>query len=133
MKAAAETPRREGAVQGGAQGPDGAVEVLPRRLWWLGIAFVVWCLALVVLYALHAIGCAFGWSAASLRWTLVLVFLAHLAAIGWIWRRFARSQPTPPTGRTAAFVHDAIVWTAIAAFASTVLALGPPLLLTACI
>ena len=29
------------------------------RLWWLAAGFGIWCSALVVLYALHAIGCAF--------------------------------------------------------------------------
>ncbi len=107
--------------------------VAPRRLWWLGAAFVVWCSALVVLYALHAIGCAFGWSAVALRWGLVLVFLLHLAVISWMWLRFARRRPQGPPDGTAAFVHDAIVWSSIAAFASMLLALGPSLLLKACI
>lgn len=103
----------------------------PRRVWWLGAGFVVWCVALVVLYALHAIGCAFGWSTGALRWSLVIVFIAHLVAVGWTWRNFAMAAPDP--GQTGSFLHQAIVWTTIAAFASTVLALGPPLLLTACI
>ena len=30
--------------------------VPPRRLWWLVAGFGVWCSALVVLYALHAMG-----------------------------------------------------------------------------
>lgn len=110
-----------------------ALEVLPRRLWWLGAAFVVWCLALVLLYALHAIGCAFGWSTGALRWSLLLVFAVHLAVIGWMWRMFARAQPAEAQGRTAAFVRQAILWSSIAAFVSGMMVLGPPLLLTACI
>jgi hypothetical protein len=105
----------------------------PRRLWWLGAAFVLWCSGLVFLYGLHAIGCAFAWSALSLRSSLAIVFLLHLVAIGWIWRRFASASVDDHSGTMAAFVRDAIVWTAIAAFASTAIMLGPPLLLTACI
>ncbi|MDM0001597.1 hypothetical protein QTI24_23530 [Variovorax sp. J22P240] len=110
-----------------------AVWVPPRRLWWLAAGFVVWCIALVILYALHAIGCAFGWPAGALRWSLVIVFLAHLAVIGWMWGKFAKGSPDPATDKTGSFLHDAIVWATIAAFASGVLALGPPLLLTTCI
>ncbi|RZU01255.1 hypothetical protein [Rivibacter subsaxonicus] len=102
----------------------------PRRLWWLAAGFVVWCIALVVLCALHAVGCAFGWPAATLRWSLVLVFAAHLVVIGWMWRSAARDARSGPRG---SFLRETVVWTAIAAFASTVLALGPPLLLTACV
>ncbi|SFN46556.1 hypothetical protein [Variovorax sp. OV329] len=110
-----------------------AVTVPPRRAGWLAAGFVVWCIALVALYALHAIGCGFGWSAGTLRWSLILVFAAHLAVIGWMWGNFARAAPGPEAGATGLFLHMAIVWATIAAFASTVLALGPPLLLTTCI
>ena len=110
-----------------------AATLAPRRFWWLAAGFVVWCIALVVLYGLHAIGCAFGWPAATLRWSLVLLFIAHLAMIGWMWGRFARGAADPAAGATGRFLHEAIVWTTIAAFASAVLALGPPLLLSTCI
>lgn len=111
-----------------------AVLVPSRRLWWLAAGFVVWSIALVVLYALHAIGCAFGWSAGALRWSLIAVFLAHLVVIGWIWGKFAKGwPPDPAAGKAGSFLHEAIVWATIAAFASGVLALGPPLLLTTCI
>lgn len=109
------------------------VMVPPRRIWWLACGFVVWCIALSVLYALHAIGCAFGWSAGALRWSLVIVFIAHLLVIGWMWRNFASGAPDAGSGNTGGFLHDVIVWTTIVAFASTVLVLGPPLLLTTCI
>jgi hypothetical protein len=100
-------------------------------MWWLAAGFIVWCVALVVLYALHAIGCAFGWSPGTLRWSLVIIFIVHLAVIGWVWRNFALAAHDP--GKTGSFLHQAIVWTTLAAFASAVLALGPPLLLTTCI
>ena len=70
----------------------------PRRLWWLAVGFTVWCVALVVLYALHAIGCAFGWSTGPLRVSLAVVLLLHLVVIGWMWRyrppRFATPVPS---------------------------------------
>ena len=109
------------------------VTAQPRRAQWLAAGFVVWCIALVVLYALHAIGCSFGWSAGTLRWSLVLVFGAHLAVIGWMWKKFSRAAPNGEAGETSRFLHVTIVWATIAAFASTVLALGPPLLLSTCI
>lgn len=107
--------------------------VPPRRIWWLAGGFGVWCLALSVLYALHAVGCAFGWPTAVLRWSLVIVFIAHLLVIGWMWLKFARQTPNADAGKTGSFLHDVIVWSTIVAFASAVLALGPPLLLRTCI
>jgi len=105
----------------------------PRRLWWLAAGFGVWCSALVVLYALHSIGCVFAWPAATLRLTLVVVLLAHLVVIGWMWRNVAMAAPDPAFGQTGSFLHAAIVWTAIAAFVAAVLTFGPPLLLATCI
>jgi hypothetical protein len=104
----------------------------PGRLWWLAAGFGVWCSAIVVLYALHAIGCAFAWSAGPLRLSLAVVLLAHLIIIGWIWRDLGGAGPDPIFGETGTFLHKTIVWTAIAAFVATVLTLGPPLLLTVC-
>jgi hypothetical protein len=93
----------------------------------------VWCSALVILYALHAIGCAFAWSASSLRLSLVVVFVVHVVVVGWIWRNFARAGPDPALGQIGSFIHEAIVWTTIAAFVATILVFGPPLLLTTCV
>jgi hypothetical protein len=50
-----------------------------------------------------------------------------------MWRNFARGAPDAGSGNTGSFLHEVIVWTTIVAFASTVLVLGPPLLLTTCI
>ncbi len=104
-----------------------------RRLWWLAAAFAVWCSALVALYALHAIGCAFAWPTGTLRVILAIVFVAHLVVGGWIWRNFANSGPDPTLDPTGSFLHVAIAWTAIAAFASSVLVFGPAFLLTTCV
>lgn len=106
--------------------------VPPSRLWWLAAGFVVWCSALVFLYALHALGCAFAWPSGALRLTLVLVLAAHLIVIGWIGRACARADPDA-SGEPATFLHSVIVWTTIAAFVATVLTLGPPLLLQSCL
>jgi hypothetical protein len=103
-----------------------------HRLWWLAAGFSVWCSALVVLYALHAVGCAFAWPAGLLRLGLIVALVVHLLVIGWMWRDLAAAGPDPAFGPTGAFLHRAVVWTVIAAFVATVPTLGPPLLLTIC-
>lgn len=109
----------------------------PRRLWWLAVGFTIWCLALVILYALHAIGCAFGWPGGPLRLSLAIVLALHLIAIGWLWRYWAtagtRASREPGPERIGAFLHTVVVWTLIAALAATVITFGPALLLTTCI
>lgn len=102
-----------------------------RRLWWLLAGFGVWCSALVLLYALHAIGCAFAWPAGLLRLGLALILLAHIGVIGWMWRdQAASSAGSEPTD---AFLRTVIVWSLLAALATIVLTLGPMLALTTCV
>jgi hypothetical protein len=112
---------------------NGERPVPPKHLWWLAAGFAVWCSALIALYALHAIGCAFAWSAGSLRLGLAVVLLAHLIVMGWIWRDIARAGPDPVFGPTGTFLHWAVTLTVIAAFIATALTLGPSLLLTICV
>lgn len=107
--------------------------IAPRRLWWLAAGFAVWCNALALLYALQAIGCVFAWPAGALHWTLVVVFLAHLIAVGWMWHRTSRADRGTVFGDTGNFLQAVIEWTIIAAFVATALTFGPPLFLTACI
>jgi hypothetical protein len=107
-------------------------QVPPTYLWWLAAGFAAWCSALVALYALHAIGCAFAWSAGTLRSGLAVVFLAYLIVTAWMWRGIARAGPDPVFGPTGAFLHWVVTWTLIAALVAGVLTLGPPLLLTTC-
>ena len=107
--------------------------VSPRRLWWLLAGFGVWCSALVFLYAIHAIGCAFAWPAAALRLALGLVLLVHLIAIAWMWRDRWAAGPDPGFGETDTFLHTVVVWTLIAALATIVLTLGPALALATCV
>ena len=107
--------------------------VPPRRLWWLLAGFGVWCSALVVLYAVHAIGCAFAWPAGALRLALAVVLLVHLIAIGWMWRDHRTADADPSLESTGAFLHTVIVWTLIAALVTIVLTLGPTLALATCV
>jgi hypothetical protein len=107
--------------------------VPPRQLWLLGLGFGVWCSALVILYAVHSLGCAFAWSTGALRLVLSLTLLAHLAAIGWLWRSYANTSPDPALGPTGTFLHWVVLWTLIAAFVAAIFTLGPTVLLTTCI
>jgi hypothetical protein len=106
--------------------------VPPRRLWWLVAGFTIWCCALVTLYALHAIGCAFSWPVAALRVSLVAVLVVYLTSIGFLWRAFA-TRTDLDYGGSGAFLHTTIKWTLAAALVATALAFGPPLLLRACV
>lgn len=103
-----------------------------RNLLWFVLGFGIWCSALIILYALHSVGCAFGWASATLRLSLALVLLAHLALIGIAWRRCAMGAPDLALGETASFMHWVSLWTLIAAFVTTVFTLAPALLLTTC-
>jgi hypothetical protein len=107
--------------------------VPPRRLWWLLAGFGVWCSALVFLYALHAVGCAFAWSTSALQLSLALVLLVHLGAIVWMWRDRARGGAASVYGPTSAFLHTVTIWTLIAALATVVLTLGPMIALRSCV
>jgi hypothetical protein len=88
---------------------------------------------LVALYAIHSIGCAFGWSTGSLRLWLAATLLAHLIVLGWMWRDIARAGPDPVFGSTGTFLHWAVIGTLITALVATAITFGPPLLLATCI
>jgi hypothetical protein len=107
--------------------------VPPHRLWWLLAGFGVWCSALVFLYAVHAIGCAFAWPAGALRLALAVVLLVHLIAISWMWRDHRAASADPSLDSTGTFLHTVIVWTLIAALVTIVLTLGPTLALATCV
>jgi hypothetical protein len=110
-----------------------ASQFSPQRLWRLAAGFGVWCSALAALYAFHGIGCASAWSPAPLRIGLCALLAAHLIMIGWLWRDFAATDPDPGFGQTDTFLHAVIIWTLMAALITTILTLGPPLLLTICL
>jgi hypothetical protein len=103
------------------------------QLWLLLIGFIIWCSALVVLYAWHAIGCAFGWPVATLRLGFGLALLAHLGALSWLWFAHARKVQDPASGSTGSFLQLLIAWTTIAAVVTTALTLGPAILLKTCV
>jgi hypothetical protein len=105
----------------------------PGRLWLLLAGYGAWCSALVSIYALHALGCAFAWPTGALRLGLGVALLVHLAVIGWLWRDYASASPDPALGPTGSFVHWVVLWTLITAFVTTVLTLGPTLLLATCV
>lgn len=107
--------------------------VPPRQLWLLALGFGIWASALVTMYALHSVGCAFRWPGGALRLSLAIVLLAYLAAIAWWWRNYASATPDPAFGPTGTFIHWVVLWTLIAAFAAAVFTLGPTLLLTTCV
>ena len=107
--------------------------VPPGRFWLLALGFGIWCSAIVVVYALHAVGCVFAWPADVLRASLGLALLVHLAAIGWPWFHFARTPADPALGETGAFLHSAVVWTLATALVALVLTLGPTLLVSTCV
>ncbi len=107
--------------------------VPPSRLWLLALGYGIWCSALVLLYGLHALGCAFAWPQAVLRGVLALVFVAHLAALGILWRRHARRSIDAAAGATDSFFHAVAMWTLATAFVATVLTLAPSLMLAACV
>jgi hypothetical protein len=111
----------------------GARAVPAGELWLLALGFCVWGGALAIAYVLHSAGCAFGWSTGTLRLGLGLAILMPLALIGWLWRNCAKTAPDPAFGSTGSFLHWVILWTLVAAFATTVFTLGPALLLTTCI
>lgn len=102
------------------------------HLWLLAVGFSVWACALAAAYVLHSVGCTFGWSTDTLRWSLALAILIHLALIGALWRTFARRFPTPPLSQTDSFMRWVIMGTLIAAFITIVFTLGPALFLTTC-
>jgi len=110
-----------------------ASSVPPRRLWLLAAGYGAWCSALVFIYALHALGCAFAWSTGALRLGLGIALLAHLAVIGWLWRDYASTSPDPALGPTGSFLHWVVLWTLITAFVTTLITLGPALLLVTCV
>jgi hypothetical protein len=102
-------------------------------VWLLALGYGIWCSALVVLYAVHALGCAFAWPTGALRLGLGAVLLVHLAVLGWLWREYASAGPDAAIGPTGAFLRWIVLWTLATAFVTTILTLGPPLLLATCV
>ena len=106
--------------------------IRPHYLCWLMAGFAVWGSALVALYALHGLSCAFGWPTGPVRVALALVLMAHLAVIVWMWRHLASASQSPDAAATGDFLRTVAVWSMIAAFITMILTLAPPLVLTGC-
>jgi hypothetical protein len=104
-----------------------------RELWGLTSGFLIWASALVLVYATHSLGCAFGWPPGATRLALAGVLLAHMALIAVLWRVRTRRGPDPAQGRAGAFFYWVILATLAAALVKIVFTLGPALLLTVCV
>lgn len=91
----------------------------------LAAGFTIWGSALIVAYAIHAVGCAFDWPVGWLRVALAAILVAHGAAVaGLLVFRHPGSDPL------AASVAR---WTMIAAVVAIILTVAPGLLLTTCV
>lgn len=113
------------------RGVAGASSWPSRQLLWLAAGFGIWFSALVCVYALHAIGCAFGWPASSIQLGLALILAAHLALIGGLWWRWRVAAPI--FGRTGRFLRWVILGTLASAVVKIAFTLGPVLVLSACL
>lgn len=103
----------------------------PRLLWWLALGFGLWSSAFVLLYGLHAIGCAYGWGGVALRLVMAGVLAAHLLALGVA---LARARATIwPGGGAGALIGRVTVWTLWAAILAVVVTFTPGLALRACV
>lgn len=62
----------------------------PQGLIGLVAGFLVWSSAFLVLYGVHALGCAWGWEAralgptSALRLALVVVWALHVVVLAWL-------------------------------------------------
>ena len=106
--------------------------VPPQYLLWLTAGFAVWGSALVALYAIQGLGCAFAWPIGPVRVVLAVVLVAHLAVIVLIWRYLVSASQCPDAPATVDFVRTIALWSLIAAFVTMILTLAPPLVLTGC-
>ncbi|TVQ34356.1 MAG: hypothetical protein EA356_10665 [Geminicoccaceae bacterium] len=97
----------------------------PASLLWLVAGFGLWSTALILVYALHAVGCAFVWPPAAIRLGLALVLLAHVAALLALIHHQRR--------RTVNLLLQVALWTLVAALVATAFTYGPLLLLTPCV
>ncbi len=92
-------------------------------LFYMVAGFGLWGSAFVLLYATASLGCEFGWSQirtgpiSLTRALLIGVWLIHMAALIWLYRRCARAQADDSTGR---FIRRTGLYLTGAAIASTV-------------
>jgi hypothetical protein len=90
------------------------------------VGFGLWSTALVLVYALHAIGCAYHWGPGAIRLVIGAVVVGHVIAIG-LCMRYLR-----PAAGTSLLLRAA-QWTLIAALVATLFTYGPLVLLSPCV
>jgi hypothetical protein len=88
--------------------------------------FVIWSLAFIVLYALQALGCAYGWGAWH-RPLLIFVYVLSLLPLAWL-----ATRPLP-TGEPAAFMSVTALWANRAALIAGMLVFMPVAFASLCI
>jgi len=87
--------------------------------------FVVWSLGFVLLYALQALGCAYGWS--QHRLWLISALVAVLVPLAWLaWRPLR-------TGPEASSLATAALWANRAALGAAILVFLPVTFASTCI
>lgn len=106
------------------------MKLSPSHLLWLLAGFGVWSSALIMLYAFHAVGCAFMWEDWVIRLGLGALLLAHLGAYAALLVLLPRSQEG---ANGASFLSPIILWTMIAALVATLLTFLPGLFLLTCV
>lgn len=109
--------------------------VPPARILLIVIGFIVWSSGFVALYAVNAIGCAFGWPAPLQRGILLVLFALHAAALAgfchWSWTRWRRlERGAEKPARTLEYLG---LGTGLAALAATLFVLAPALVISMCI
>lgn len=101
---------------------------MSRRLWPLLAGFVIWAVAFVVLYAVQALGCAWGWPPAVHRGVLLAIWSLTVGLLGATLYRQWRRQP----GENAAMRQARVLATA-AAIAATLATFFPASFVSLCL
>lgn len=97
----------------------------PQAMVGLIAGYLVWSLCFVVLYSLLSVGCEAGWHHSSLlginllSWLLLLAWLLHVAAAGWLVWRVRNSDPAQ-LDRTGRFMRRTTLLLHATAFIGTI-------------
>lgn len=108
------------------------VNVPPAQLLWLVAGFIVWSSAFVALYAVNAIGCAFGWAEWAQRVTLLGLLLLHAAILVWMLVHLRHKLSDVGTGQARLFFQMGLALTLVA-LVSTIAVFVPSAFATLCI
>lgn len=96
-----------------------------KALILLIAGFTIWSLAFVLLYALQALGCAYGWS--QHRLILIAAFILCLLPLAWLALR------RPERGEPANTLSISALWANRAAFVAGILTFLPVTFTSACV